>query len=213
MPTIRFGPLLAVLAIPACDLGTVYEGAGPAYYETYIRDPAFKIQREVASLPTTPLADMPIQGTADFSGGFVGAVGGCGFDAGCDHSNRVYGSSWLRADFASGEVTASLSSLVIEYSETDEFGYNTVRSVYSNVSTTTPGSITGNVFEDVKMSSGNYYGNNHFIISGTVDGTFKGSGASAVSANFSGSIASVTGGYPLGGYESLTGQISAEVTP
>lgn len=200
----------SLLALAGCDLGTTYEGAGPMFYETYTRDPALRAQSEVAKLADTPTSMMPTEGSAEFTGGFVGQVGGCGFDPGCDSGNNVYGRSSLRADFASGEVQASISRLVIEYSETDEFGYHSVKSVFSSVGTTTPGVISGNGFSGLEMSTGNYYGNNDFIIHGDLNGTFKGNDASSVSANFNGSIASVTGGYPLDGYETLTGRISAQ---
>ena len=194
----------------ACDLGTTYEGAGPAYYETYTRDPALAVQQEVASLAATPISSMPTENVVNFTGGFVGQIGGCGFDPGCDHSNRVYGDSWLRADFETGDISASLSSLVIEYSETDEFGYNTVSSIRENIVTSTAGTISGNTFTGVEMTTYNYYGNNGFIVvNGELNGNFKGESASAVSGSFSGSIASVTDGYPLDGYESLSGQVSA----
>lgn len=211
----RHAPCLpALILLVACDLGTTYEGAGPAYYETYTRDPALRVQREVASLATTPISSMPTMDVVDFTGGFVGQIGGCGFDPGCDHSNRVYGDSWVRADFATGGVSASISSLIIEYSETDEFGYNTVSSIRDSIVTRTAGVISGNTFSGVEMTTYNYIGNNGFIVvNGELDGSFKGEGASAVTGVFSGSIASVTGGYPLDGYETLTGQVSAQREP
>lgn len=202
-----------LLTLTACDLGTTYEGAGPMYYETHTRDPALQMQSRIAGMGNTPTDSMPTEGTAEFIGGFVGRVGGCGFDVDCNSSNNVYGRSWISADFASGEVEASLSRLIIEYSETDEYGYHDVQSIGASVGTRTPGTITGNSFEGVAMSSGNYYGNNDFLIVGELDGTFKGAEASGVSANFSGSIAKVTGGYPLQGYETLIGRVSAEIQP
>lgn len=205
---------VSLTLLVGCDLGTTYEGAGPAYYETYIRDPALAVQQEVGRLATTPIDSMPTENTVDFTGGFIGQIGGCGFDPGCDHSNRVYGNSWLRADFATGDVSASLSSLVIEYSETDEYGYNTVSSIGSSIVTSTPGAISGNTFSEVAMTTYNYIGNNDFIVvNGELNGYFKDNDASAVSGSFSGSIASVTGGYPLDGYETLSGQISALAEP
>lgn len=205
-----FSGFVALTAVAGCDLGTTYEGAGPMYYETYTRDPALRVQAELNSMGTTPANQIPTAGIADFDGGFVGSIGGCGFHADCSSANKVYGHSWVRADFASGEVDASIYRLVIEYSETDEYGYHTIGSVYSSVKTTVPGTISGNAFEGVVMSTGNYYGNDDYIISGELDGSFRGADASGVVGNFSGSIAKVTGGYPLGGYETLTGQVSAK---
>lgn len=203
-----------IVSLVACGGGSDDAGSVEApgrFYDVYVRDPAIAIAAEIDAMAPTQPTDMPSTGYAVYNGGFIGEIGGCGFNPGCDSGNTVYGEAQLTADFDALDITAKLNRLVIEYDELDADGLPAQTAMDASVITVTAGSISGSTFSDIDLvSTPTIFIPAKFGISGEVSGSFLGGAAEAATADFSGFIAPLSGGVASGPAETLTGTISAK---
>jgi len=168
------------MLLPACE--AIEEALGGENDIDDINDQTATLDELIDTLDPTPVAAMPLSGTARYEGtAFVDYT----YEGGND--DRVGGELVLDADFAQAAVTGRIDGVASE-----DFGSLDGKLDITN------GAISGNGFTaDVDGAVGNFL--TDVRVDGTMTGGFLGDDAQAVSGAISGSATVLGDTYPVDG--------------